>query len=1011
MKKLHIWLLILTLVTQIVSPLAFAEINVDIPVPEFRAAVLDIGNMENIDAYENGVELLQNTAYSDIADNPFEKYIVKMAALGIAGRQGSENFSPEDDITGFEAMRYLVRLAGGEAAVEGAVLPRTPGLSDEAVQALYNEQYAAQALGQGILLQTEYTDMQQPASREQLGMWISRTVGINPVAVNLETVYGFNDYAMVTPAYRGTIEALLRQEIMNSGNDGNFDPRGSMTRGEFMEVLDAASELIYGQNNITTEYGLVTGVRDSKEQEVGYALDERTLIIRNVDGSATAIRTNVNTTTQKEMDFVLYKDNMPFSSKGVLVGDEVQYLVKDGAVVYAEVIDDNTILEKIRISEAEEGNMTTYFGSIYETLEQKHWIEDRYVDSKRYRVRTFDGQTFDLVVETDLYTGITNDMIVYKDNIVGGIDLLEEGDDISFVVKDNDSVVYVSAIPLWETSVSGTVRYVTTDEETGQSRITVFGYDDVIYEYPVASYVNITVNDIYGELGDLLYGQDVTLDLKQGYVVGIDSETFVDNPGYIPEYGKMRMGTIFAVYPAGIVFEIGGKRLTYDIPSGIPITKGGIAITANALKEGDSVKLFFDDIYSDKISKMEVEGIERLIQQVYKGRLGSVNETKQTITLYEPRYLKNDDWVDTENYSEELTLSDNAEIYVGNLPIDVNVLERDHKNQTVYVVVEDSYGDSVASKVSVKYGGENVYTDTIRQIDDALASLELENRINMNITKGTIVVKDSRFIDPSLLTRKDNVLVVSEYQMGENNANVIKLMTKTENIFERVYIGAVEAIGGNYFTVRNWTTMDDNEWNDVDDSASDRFYYHTDTLIQDLTDYDNPETIKPVNFFHGSYTRLENKDDTYDDEDDGLQYERYYAVFVLKDSDEQSRSVLSMNMKHKGLLEKQNIDDELTDVDDIADELEEMLEDMFLTRGIIEDIDETWERIQLTDSNDWFSSVAEWRSNSVDTYVEYQNAIIIDGNDNITVDDLEVGDNISVLRNDEKALVIFVESE
>ncbi len=174
---------------------------------------------------------------------------------------------------------------------------------------------------------------------------------------------------------------------------------------------------------------------------------------------------------------------------------------------------------------------------------------------------------------------------------------------------------------MWQTSLSGTVRYVTEDEETGQSTITVFGYDDVIYEYPVASYVNITINDTYANLDDLQYGQDVTLDLNQGYVTNIDSETFVDNPGYIPKYGKIRMGTVFAVFPASLVFEIGEKRLTYDIPDGIPITKGGIAITKNAIKEGDSVKLFFDDIYTDKISKIEVEGIERLIQQVFKASL------------------------------------------------------------------------------------------------------------------------------------------------------------------------------------------------------------------------------------------------------------------------------------------------------------------------------------------------------------------------------------------------------
>jgi len=989
-----------------VSPLGYADINVDIPVPEFRAAVLDIGEMTTYNGYANGVQLLNNTQYQDISSNPFEKDIIRMAALGYASRFGSENFRPETEITGFEAMRYFVSMAGQDLAVQQAVLPQTPGLSDKAIDALYNEQYAAQALAQGVLLQTEYRDMNLPVSREQLGVWTARAINLQPVFTNIENVFGFNDYGLVTPSNRGLIEALLREEIMTSGNDGNFNPRGSMTRGEFMEVLNAASQTLYEANGITRMYGLVTGVQEGETKEVGYALNERTLIVRNVDGTATALKTNVNNLTNQQMDFVVYKDGVPFNSKAILVGDEVEYLIRNDEVIYAEVIDDNTILDKIRHTQEQEGNMTTYFGSIYETLEQKHWVDDRYVDSVRYRVRTFDGQTFDLVVETDLYTGVTNDMIVYKDRQMGGIRLLQEGDNISFVVKDYDTVVYVSAIPLWNDKVSGTVRFVKTDAE-GRTTLTVFGYDDVIYEYPVASYANVTINDTYAELKDLLYGQDVSAELNQGYVVSVTSETFIEKPGYIPKYGKVRSGKVFAVYPAGIVFDIGGDRQTYTIPDGVPITKGGVAISKHAIKEGDSVKLFFDDIYTDMVSKIEVEGVERLIKQVYKGRLGSVNELKQTVTLNDPKYLKNVSWESADSYSMEFDLADAVDIYDGDLMVSLDDLERDHRYQTVYVVVEDVFGESVASKVSIKYGGENVYSDTIRQINDALGNMELENRLNLNLTKATIVLKEGRIIDPTLLDKKDNVLVVSEYQLGENNANVIKMMTSTEDIFERVYIGAIETVGGNYFSLRNWADMDDNEWNAVDDSQSERFFFHTDTVITDITDFDSPKQIKSTNFFHNSYGRSENKGT----DSKGLTYERYYAVVVLKESDGDTRSIASMNLMHKGILKDHNIDDNITDIDKIKDELEEVLDDMFLTRGVVDSIDTTWSRIKLTDSNDWMSSVAEWRSNTLDTYVEYPNAQIIKDNEIITVDEIKAGDSIYVLRNDEKAQVIFVSED
>jgi len=202
--------------------------------------------------------------------------------------------------------------------------------------------------------------------------------------------------------------------------------------------------------------------------------------------------------------------------------------------------------------------------------------------------------------------------------------------------------------------------------------------------------------------------------------------------------------------------------------------------------------------------------------------------------------------------------------------------------------------------------------------------------------------------------------------------------------------------------------MNDNEWDDIDTSMTDSFYFYSDTVIKDISDDDKVKTIKPADFFHNSYARIENKSN----DNKGLEYERYYAVMVLKDLDGASRSVVSMNMRHKGFLEGQNIDDDNDKLSEIKIELEDVIEDMFLTRGLVDEVDtSSYQRIKLTDSNDWFASVAEWRANSVDTYVEYKNSLIIKGNSEIDVTDIEQGDTIYVLRHNEKAQVIFVSED
>lgn len=1010
MKKwLAIWLALVLFIQPTAGIFALSEnsIEVDIPVPEFRGAVLDIGAVKVLEAHKDGVALEVSVNYEDIKKNPFKKEIIRMAALGIARRQGSEKFHPEQNITGFEALGYLTRLVGEGEQIEQGVLPRTGGLSEGSIKALYEEAYANAALARGILVQDEYTELDKPAKKEQLAVWVARTIGQEPIYGNIDRVFGFKDYDKVTPSYLGTVEALLKKEIMTSGNDGYFRPKSPLSRGAFMAVLDKAFETQHDAQKIKIGYGLVTGIKKDTEQQVGHKIEKRSIIIRNVDGSVSEIRTRINQKTKQKQDFIIYKDGVQAMSSAVLIGDEIQYFLKNDVVVYAEVVSDNTVLEKIRKTEEKDAQLTTYFGTIYEILTHKRWKNDRHIEAKRYRVRTFDGQTFDLVVETDLYSGVKNDILVYKNRKIGGTDLLEKGDTLSFVVKNNDSVVYISALPLWEKTIKGTVRQIKTDDKNKRTTVTVFGYDDIIYEYPVAPYATVAVNDIFGNLKDLRYGQNVTLNVNQGYVVSVKAESFSEKPGYIPEYGKSRSGKIYALYPAGFVLESGGKRKTYNLSQDAPITKAGVAITYKALREGDSVRLFFDDIYTNSVSRLEVEGAQRLIKKVYKGQLSGVNVAKKAVTLSGVRYLKNDHWETDGDYAKTLDLAQEAYLYSGDKTVPIENLQRHYKDKTVYVVVEDVYGKSMVSKLTIKSGGENVYSDTIRKVDNVLGRLELDNQINFDLTKGTIVLKEGRVVDLDLLSRRDNVLIVSDTSLGKSRANVVKLLGQTETIFDRVYVGVVENVTGNFFTTRYWSRMSDNEWNDVDASVSDKFFYHTSTLIQDVSAKNKTVQIRPVDFFHKSFGRMENKKKT----GPGVEYKRYYTLFVLKGEKTGNRSVVAMNLRYKGFLPDQNIDDKIKTYDKTKGKLENILKDMFLTRGVVDSTDEKWKRIKLTDSNDWVASVAEWRTNRKDVHVEYENALVVKGDKHISIDDIQPGDDVYILRNNEKAQVIFLNEE
>ena len=239
-----------------------------------------------------------------------------------------------------------------------------------------------------------------------------------------------------------------------------------------------------------------------------------------------------------------------------------------------------------------------------------------------------------------------------------------------------------------------------------------------------------------------------------------------------------------------------------------------------------------------------------------------------------------------------------------------------YKSKTAYVVVEENYGSETAVKVTVQNGGELLTYDSIDKIDNTLAFMELYNKENYKFNAGTIVVKDGRLIDPGRIRRFDSAYVIGDYYNGSKTANVVKLVTRAESIFDNLYVGALYQVDTNSMIFKNYTKMSGNQWGTVEQNASRRFYYTTDTGIVNST-VTPAVTIKPADFFHKGFSEEENKDKN----NQGLKYERYYGLFVTDGKD----VMYAINLRQKGLMKDQNIDDSTTDENAIKGYLNDTL--------------------------------------------------------------------------------------
>lgn len=983
----------LILIGIMISTISFGFDEMDIFVPELRPTDSSGEIDEEIFGASNGYEVIFNSVFRDIGSATYEKEIVKLAAEGIVEKYGDFDFNPEKNITGYEALTFLVRFLGNEDVVQQNVLANAAGLDLSTITNMYNQEYLNQAQNLGIIIPSELIYVNKDITKEILVKWVFRVSNLEEQFNDLSEVFGFKDWIDVEPADRGIVQAMASEGIIGYDNDGRFNSKNNVTRGQMASIIDKLSTSMYEERNIKSQFGLIMNIVDRTQDNETI----KDIYIKNADDTITKVTTKKNNDSNKQNEFVTYKNGIVSSSRNLKIGDEINYFIKDNEVYFAEVLNDNSVLLKIREIQKSEEDSNLLLATVKEIYEEKDNNGITIINKKRIRIATINGNTYDLIIETDLATGIKKDVLVYKDGSASGTDLLEIGDKLEFLVKNDNKVIYIKVSDFETELVSGTIR------EANESYIEVFDYNDRVVKYPVSKYCEIEINRRPGEIGNLEYGQDVKLEINNGYITHINSETFI-NPGYIPEFGKVKTGKVFRRYASGTYFELNnGDKEFYKITEDTILLKEGRNIEEIALKEGDKVKLYFNDIYTDEISKLEVEGQERLIKQVYKGTLDSLNEGNMTITLSQVSYLKNTDWIDLNSYSKEISIDDNIEIYNSDEIVKLQDLIKKFKDKTIYMVVENSYGNENGIKIAIKNGGENVWSDRIDTIDKTISKFELQNNQNVNYNNGTIVIKDGRLIPNELLSKYDSVLVVSEFYKGAMSANLIKVTTMSDKIFDNIYFGTLEDVNYNSITMKNYTSISGNEFNQINPSESRKYYYFTETTMKDITDETDIKELDRNDLFHGSYSRVENKSE----DSIGVPYEKYYTYFVTNGN----LGIIGMNLRHLGLLRNQDIDNGNTTIEKANEELYDTLNKAVFTRGVLTEKMDIYHRYKITDTHDYMGYQGGWVPNDSDTYFEYSDAVIIKNNKEIKPSEVEIGNYLYLMRIKEDALIIIVEDD
>lgn len=251
------------------------------------------------------------------------KYITKLALLGIVDGKSAGIYDPGSPVTQEEVITMLVRMLGLEQAAR-----ELSGFASDLEISDYAKMYVFMALEKGIILYPEESAVSgtgwgtREASREWVAKLVIRAIGRQAEANELAgQATRFGDDGDISASTRGFINEAVALKIVDGMDDGTFKPAKSVTRAEMATFLSRTSP--YMDSTDISGLGIVESATD------------KAVVLSDDYGDQKTFAFTADTV------FYGYNQSTPAASQPFKQGNKLFIVVKDANVVYAEVVEEN----------------------------------------------------------------------------------------------------------------------------------------------------------------------------------------------------------------------------------------------------------------------------------------------------------------------------------------------------------------------------------------------------------------------------------------------------------------------------------------------------------------------------------------------------------------------------------------------------------------------------------------------------------------------------------------------
>lgn len=295
---------------------------------------------------------------------------------------------------------------------------------------------------------------------------------------------------------------------------------------------------------------------------------------------------------------------------------------------------------------------------------------------------------------------------------------------------------------------------------------------------------------------------------------------------YISAYNDymMRYGKIISFnYNTGTTIDIQlqdekGSVHYYELSNSTPATKGGKLIDLNAIKVGDwakflvSEKILGEGIIDEEVLEIVVDNDTRVISNVYRGQVTSVDTYKKLLNIKNAQALGKSAWGTYKNLMQLGLDTNTAAAYRAGNRVSFDYISRYLANVDGYVYIAAETYKGTENAVKLNFQGSYQNTLPSSQVIAATSnSVKLLSGETININEDAIVVRDNRLVGGNNIMVGDTLQAVvtanNELAVGKLTSN----QTSTGTL--QVYRGRIKKVNtGESFQVETFSTLEDNIW-------------------------------------------------------------------------------------------------------------------------------------------------------------------------------------------------------